>query len=284
MIWLLVVVATYLLVLGLVAWLSVRPFRTPVFLSPGAMGAAQEEVHFDSSDGVSLRGWWMHVDEPRAVAVLAHGYMMNRSELVPQAVWLSQRGVACLLVDLRAHGKSGGNLCGFGWRERDDVAAAAAVAQERAPGVPLILMGSSMGSAASAFTAAQHPGLVQGLVLDSAYSTLLSGMFGWWRFLGGKVLAVLLAPTVLLATPVVGARPSRVDVARALRDAAVPTLLLHGDEDTLALPSEARRNAEHAGVGVVWLEGCGHSEGRWMHPERYFDALGQFVDQVAPVR
>lgn len=284
MIWLIALVATYLLVLGLVAWLSLRPFRTPVFLSPGAMGATQEELRFESGDGVTLRGWWVDVPSPRAVVVLAHGYMMNRSEMVPQAVWLAQRGVACLLLDFRAHGKSGGRVCGFGHRERVDVRAAALLARERAPGVPLVLMGSSMGSAASAFTAAENPGLVQALVLDSAYSTLLSGMFGWWRFLGGKGLAVALAPIALIAGPFLGVNLLRIDVAEALRSASVPTLLLHGEEDTLALPSEARRNADAAGVEVIWLAGSGHSEGRWLHPEQYYEALGAFMDHVAPVR
>lgn len=281
MIWLIAILAIYLLLLVGVAWVSAHPFRTPIFLSPGAMGSPQEEIALTTRDGIPLRGWWMETPDSNVVAVIAHGYMMNRSELVPQAVWLAQRGVSCLLLDLRAHGRSGGRICGFGHFERLDVLAGIDVARQRRPGAKIVLIGSSMGSAASAFAAAEAPANVDGLILDSAYSTLLSGMFGWWRFLGGKALSVVLAPSVLFAMPILRARPRKVDVAAALRLFHRPVLLLHGDADTLALPSEARRNAEAAENGeLVWLAGCGHSEGRWIHPETYYGALERFLEKV----
>lgn len=281
MIWLSLLLGVYVLVLAAVAWFSVRPFRTPVFLSPGALGAPQEEVSLPTPEGHTLRGWWIEPPEPKVVAVMAHGYMMNRCELVPLAVHLAKQGVASLVIDLRAHGKSGGSTCGFGIREKEDVRAAAAWARERLPGKPLILIGSSMGAAASAFVAADEPGSVQGLVLDSAYSTLLSGMMGWWRFLGGTALSVALAPTVALALPVLRSNPARVDVAKCLRSIQAPVLLIHGDADDLARPSEARRN--HAAcphATLVWLAGCGHSEGRWVHPDLYHRSVEALIAQV----
>lgn len=281
MAWLFALLALYTLVLVGVAWFSARPFRTPIFISPGAMGAPQEEVTLRTRDGLNLRGWWVDVPDARVAAVIAHGYMMNRSELVPQAVWLARRGVACLLLDLRAHGRSGGRMCGFGYLERADVDAGIALVRERLPDAKVVLMGSSMGAAASAFAAAESARPIDGLVLDSAYSTLLSGMLGWWRFLGGRVLAALLAPTVLLAAPLLRVRPRKVDVAAALATLDVPVLLLHGDADDLALPSEARRNAAASrDAELVWLEGCGHSEGRWIHPDTTFAALERFLERV----
>ena len=281
MTWILIVLGVYGLILAAVAWFSVRPFRTPVFLSPGALGAPQEEVSIATAEGHTLRGWWIEPPNARVVAVMAHGYMMNRCELVPLAVHLARLGVASVAIDLRAHGKSGGATCGFGVRETADVRAAAEWARTRVPGVPVVLIGSSMGAAASALPAAQCPGLAQGLVLDSAYSTLLSGMLGWWRFLGGKVLSVVLAPTVILALPVLRCNPARVDVADSLRVVGVPVLLIHGDADDLALPSEAERNhAACPGSALVWLPGCGHSEGRWIHPERYHAAVEELIERV----
>ena len=281
MIWLYLLLGVYALVLATVAWLSVRPFRTPVFLSPGALGAPQEEVSLPTTEGHTLRGWWIEPPEPKVIAVMSHGYMMNRCELVPLAVHLVKQGVASLTIDLRAHGRSGGSTCGFGIREKEDIRAAVAWARERLPGKPVILIGSSMGAAASAFVAAEDPQAVQGLVLDSAYSTLLSGMLGWWRFLGGPALSVALAPTVVLALPVLRCNPARVDVAESLRAIKVPVLLIHGDADDLARPSEAVRN--HAAcphADLVWLAGCGHSEGRWIHPELYHRSVEALVAKV----
>lgn len=281
MLWLLLAIAVYVLVLLAVVWVSVRPPRIPIFLSPGGMGAPQEDVEFRSDDGTLLRGWWIPAEKATGVAVLCHGYLMNRSELAPVAWMLQRRGVSCLLFDFRAHGRSGGRTTTMGVREAGDVAAAARFARDRCA-APLVLIGSSMGAAASAFALAADSGLAEGLVLDSCYSRLPSASLGWWRFLGGKPLAFAFAPTILLGIPFLRSNPFRVDVAKALRKIPeTPVLMLHGDRDTLALPSEALRNrAAHAGGSdIVWLAGCGHAEGRWIHPDLYHRALLGFLGE-----
>lgn len=271
----------YLAIVVAVAWLSVHPVRTPLFLSPGAMGAPQRDVEFRSADGIDLKAWWIE-GEPRegheTVAICLHGYLMTRSELTPLAATLWKEGCSCLLPDFRAHGRSGGKLCGVGWLERLDVAAAMAWVREQRPDARIVLIGSSMGAAAAAFAAAEVGG-VSALVMDCGYSRLSSAALGWWRFLGGQALAVLFAPTVVVAAPMVGVNPFRIDVAAALRKADIPTLLIHGDKDRLALPAEAERNLAACGDKgrLVWMPNSNHAEGRWVHPALYEDSVLAFL-------
>jgi uncharacterized protein len=280
MIWILALLALYVGLLLAISWFSLHPFRVPIFLSPGALGTPQENVELETDDGVTLRGWWVEHPEPRAVVVLVHGYMMNRAELAAFAQDLWSWGCACLLFDTRAHGRSGGKMCGLGFLEREDVRAATAFARGKAPGAKVVLLGSSMGGAACAFALADDPDLADLAILDSAYSRLPWGIVGWWRFLGGKPLAALLAPSLLVAWPLARFNPWKVDVAEALRKSkGMPMLLLHGDCDNLALPAEAERNlAALDGRGsLVWLADCGHGEGRWVHPEPYREAVRAFL-------
>jgi pimeloyl-ACP methyl ester carboxylesterase len=274
-----VVLALYLLVLLIVAWVSVHPFRTPCFLSPAQLGAPQEQVEF-LSDGNTLRGWWVPADQAKSVVVLAHGYMMNRSEMTPEAYALWKRGVSCLVFETRAHGRSGGSVCTIGNLERNDIRAAVAFARGRCPGVKVAVVGSSMGSAATALALGDDPNFLDAAVLDSAYSRLPSAILGWWRFLGGEPLKNLFAPTVILAAPLVGFNPYKIDVSKALEKVTIPLLFLHGEKDSLALPSEARRNFEAAKgpKSIVWFAGCGHSEGRWEQAEKYHEALLGFFE------
>src|SRR4051812_25693646 len=95
----------YILILLGVAWFSMHPVRSPLFISPAAMGVPQIDVEFPSTDGTVIRGWWLDSPAPKAAAVLSHGYLMSRSELTPLAVTLVRHGISCLLIDLRAHGK-----------------------------------------------------------------------------------------------------------------------------------------------------------------------------------
>jgi alpha-beta hydrolase superfamily lysophospholipase len=276
-VWLAAIVFLYLLLLFAVAWFSIHPFRTPLFISPGSLGSPQEEFQIASTDGIQLKCWWVPAPEAKTVAILCHGYVMNRSELTPVACWLWQRGISALLIEFRAHGHTRGGVSTIGYRESDDVVAAIQEARNRCPDCKIILIGSSMGSAASAFAAAKVP--VDGVVLDSAYSKLVDASFGWWRFLGGRWLSWLFGPTILLAGPLVRMNPFRVDVAAALETIHCPVLMLHGRCDNLALPEQAERNYAAAGgpKELVWFDQCGHSEFRWVQSERYYQALENWL-------
>jgi uncharacterized protein len=268
----------YLGALFALSWISLHPIRTPIFLAPAAFDAPQENVEFSNGHGQVLRGWWMPVPEAKTVAVFAHGYVMNRAEMIPVAARLWKLGVASLAFDFRAHGRSTGRKSGLGHYEKEDVAAAVAWARTQSPGAKVVLLGSSMGAAASALALGADPSLADALVLDSSYSKLSNAIPGWWRFIGGRFLAFVFTPVTLVAIPLAGFSPFRVDVAAALRKApGKPVLLLHGDEDDLALPSEATRNQEACGGELVWLTKCGHTEGRWVHPELYMTTLVDFL-------
>lgn len=278
MAWILSAALIYLGALCAVAWYSLRPFRTPLFMSPGALGAPQEALALPSTDGVLLAAWWVPSDRSSTVAILAHGYMMNRSELAPVSFWLWQHGISSLSIDFRAHGRTRGGVSTVGWREADDIEAAVAEARRRVPDARIVIIGSSMGSAAAAFAVARGAPC-DALVLDSCYSSLLQASYGWWRFLGGRVLSWVLGPAIFLAVPFARLNPFKVDVSRALAAIRCPVLMLHGRCDDLALPREAERNlAALAGQAeMVWFDDCGHSEFRWVQPQRYYSALESFL-------
>ncbi len=282
--------AVYLAVLMAVAYISVHPIRTPLFLSALAMGAPQEDVEL-LADGYRLKAWWVNGPPPPETAllqqplvvILAHGYMMSRSEVACTAYHLWRNGIGSLSVEMRAHGQSQGKTCTLGVKERADIRAAVEWVRKTVPEARVGLVGSSMGGAACAFALADNPDLADWLVLDSTYSQLASASLGWWRLLGIPGVQYVLAPALLAAWPMVGFNPFRVDVAAALRKIGnKPVLLLHGDRDCLALPQQAKRNLEHleqsaAHTEVVWFEGCDHCQAIWRKTPQYMDALMTFI-------
>jgi uncharacterized protein len=265
-----------------VAYCFVYPFRTPLFLSPSFLGCPQEDVEFvDSGTRKLIRAWWVPQDEPKAVLVCAHGYMMNKAELAPYAPRLRELGIAFLFLDFPAHGRSTGKRSGFGYRERTTVFAAVDEARERYPNAKIVLVGSSMGAAASAFALGEKPDLADALILDSAYNRLSDAVNGWWRFIGGRKMQIFMAPAVYLGVPIAGLNPMNIYVADALRNVVAPTLLLHGQSDTLASPQAATENFEAlAGQKtIVWFPGRNHSEARWEDSEKYFDSVIRFLNE-----
>ncbi|MBA3726292.1 MAG: alpha/beta fold hydrolase [Armatimonadetes bacterium] len=279
----------YIGILVLVALAALKPARSPIYLSPEALGAKTEDVEFES-DGRVLKGWWVLHDSPRAVAILMHGYVMNRSENSALAAALNRKGFACLLFDSRGSGKSDGSRVGMGWLERTDVVAACRFAQERLSDVPRVLIGASMGAAAAAFALAETPDCADALVLDSSYHSLARATLGWWRFVGGSAACVGLGPVVLVAGPFAGFNPFKVNVGRALASIKKPVLILHGRKDNLAAPFHAERNYRSAtmdgskNVRIIWFDEAGHVEARWTRPEEYVSQIEQFLVDMDVVK
>lgn len=264
--------------LAVIVRASLHPIRIPIYLSPGSFKCPQEFVKLDGPLGFSIPAWYVP-GETDVVAIQVHGYLMNRCELVPTAVWLHERGIGSLLLDLGGHGTAPRPTTSLGWHERKEVLAACAFVRSQNPNAKIILIGSSMGSAACAFALAEDPCCAVGLVLDSAYCRLDEAISGWWRLFGPKWLGVLLRPASFLARFFVDFSPKDVNVDDALSRSACPVLVLHGDRDGIALPSEAQKNIDALGdrASIQWFKNCRHSEGRWEQPDLYFEALETYL-------
>jgi uncharacterized protein len=98
-----------------------NPVRMPVFESDMEdLGLRYEDVSFQSRDGLELSGWYLP-SVNGADVILTHGFSANRLSVIPFAQLLNKHGYGVLLYDLRAHGRSKGNLCTWGWLEANDL-------------------------------------------------------------------------------------------------------------------------------------------------------------------
>src|SRR5262245_55594628 len=155
--------------------------------TPASFDLASEDVAFKTGDGVELKGWWVPAESPHGTAVLVHGLNRSRIEMVRKAPFLHAQGWNALLFDLRHHGESGGEATTFGYREKDDVRAAVALARSRSS-APVVVWGVSLGAASAVLAAADDP-TVAGVVCDSTYRSLRDTVhhhlglfrgFRWW--------------------------------------------------------------------------------------------------------
>lgn len=272
-----IVLLLYLGVLFAVARFSVRPFRTPLFFSPGLMGIPQENVQIPGRDGLKLAGWWLPNPTAKTVILLVHGYMMNMSEPSAVAAELHKRGYACLLIDFPGHGRSPSAVVTLGVREALDVTGAVGWIREKMPDAKVVVWGSSMGAAATAL--ASRSVALDGMILDSVYAELMQAAQGWWRFLGGSTLQFFLGPAVVFARILAGIHLSEGHVRQALTETAIPVLLAHGDADTMVPLAEAQKNqATRPGIELDVYPNCNHAEGRWVHSARYYQRLFEWLE------
>ena len=122
---------------------------------PAKLGAAHEEVSFQTSDGLTLRGWF--VPSTNGATVIS---FPGRKGPQKQARLLIKHGYGVLLFDRRGEGESDGDPNGYGWTGGRDLHAAVRFLQhrsdvdpERIGGIGLSVGGEMMIQAAAESTA-----------------------------------------------------------------------------------------------------------------------------------
>jgi alpha-beta hydrolase superfamily lysophospholipase len=220
---------------------------------------------------------WLPADRPGRVVVLAHGLAEHSGRYADFAQRLAGRGVAVHALDHRGHGRSPGRRANIECFDTvvEDLAVLVTVAAQQHPGIPVTLLGHSMGGAIALACALRHPGPLHDLVLsapalaaDPAVSRLqvrlVRFLSRWLPDVGALKLpadAISRDPAVVRKyqeDPLVhrGAVPARTlaelfdamamfpTTAGALR---LPVLVLHGTGDTLV--ELAHCNAVYERIG-----------------------------------
>ena len=133
-----------------------------------------EEVYIDAIDGVRLHAALFRTERPAGLIVLCHGFHSSgEADFAPVIPFYLDKGYHVLLIDQRAHGRSGGKHLAFGVKERYDLRSWLCYAENRFPGLPLFASGISMGGATVAY-ALQLPDLPSsfcGALADCGYDS-----------------------------------------------------------------------------------------------------------------
>lgn len=172
-----------------------KPTRQPLDPPAANVAASYEDVSFNSTDGLLLKGWWFPVPSADRAVVIVHGRGVNRikSSFDPQKIaqFLLANRYSVLLFDLRAHGESEGLRYSLGEYEPRDVVAAIDFTQAKA-GIDrkrVAIIGESMGGGSAIMTVKADP-TIGPVITDSAFAdagtvvsevaTNYTGLPGWF--------------------------------------------------------------------------------------------------------
>lgn len=108
---------------------------------------SQWRAELDIATGVQLAAAGWAPESPKAIALLCHGHVEHLGRYGHVVAALTRAGYAVSGLDHRGHGRSTGTralITDFD-RVADDFHAVANIAAERHPGLPMVLIGHSMG-------------------------------------------------------------------------------------------------------------------------------------------
>lgn len=224
---------------GVSRWLT-RRARAPIATPALPIRCSIEDLVCRTEDGIRLKGWVIEPPAPTANVALFHGMRNHRGRLLSRIQFLVHAGFRCIAFDHRAHGESAGQAISFGYHERHDVAAVAALARRRWPNVPCGALGISMGGAAICF-AGSAARAFDAIILESVYHDLdraFSHRIGsaypaWFRHFRPGVIWLT---ERRLGTRIADVAP----IAHVRQLAPRPVLLLTGSDDQLAPPDDVQ--------------------------------------------
>jgi acylglycerol lipase len=274
-------------------------------------GSVDDQLTVRASDGIVLRGRsWVPPGAPQRVVLVVHGLKDHSGRYADVAEALNARGGAVVAFDLRGHGRSDGErafVSRFGVYGTDLDAERAFVA-ERFPGLPLTILGQSMGGAIVARNALDRPAGLAALALSSPALQPPAATSGAAVF-GARLLSAL-APHARIFRPDVAGFSRTAEVVQAMaadplidqraipaRTAAEllrtmptviadvgrlgpPTWIAHGTADRVTNVEGSQafaRGAPHGRVSLQTIPGGYHD--LWHEPEapRLRTELAEFV-------
>ncbi|MCD8007869.1 MAG: alpha/beta hydrolase [Clostridiales bacterium] len=120
------------------------------------------------------------VTRPRAVVVIVHGLCEHQGRYDYVAARLNAQQINGYRFDHRGHGRSGGKRVYYDdWTEiSDDVNSAVELAAQENPGLPVYVVGHSMGGYAVACFATRFPGKAAGIILSGALTRYNNPLMG----------------------------------------------------------------------------------------------------------
>jgi pimeloyl-ACP methyl ester carboxylesterase len=217
------------------------------------------------------------------VVVLTHGWGDSKIGALVRLDAVAPVASRVIAWDLRGQGEAPG-VCTLGVRERGDLRELVRRVREGAPGVPVVLMGWSLGAGVSIAAAEGDEGIA-GVIAESPYRlaatparNVLRGRGLPWRATLGPALFLL---RLVLGR---GLRDSEFDRTRHAAGVRCPLLVLHGARDEICPVEDGRAIGAAARQGATALVATAGHNDLWNdagHAEECGAAVRRFIQRVS---
>lgn len=238
-----------------------------------------------AADGPSLAVEHHPVAGCRARVVIVHGYAEHKGRYRKLVSELTGAGYECCLFDLRGHGVSGGrrgHVARFADYREDLRLVARAAGSDRPPGVPLILLGHSLGGLISLDFVIHHPETFSALAVSSPFLApafsipplkktlgkivarilptlaIPSGLKAAWLSHDPEIVRAYTEDPLIFPTTTLGwftaVEAAQEEVFARAAEIRLPSLFLIGGGDPIAAPSRGRAFFDRLGSADKRLE------------------------------
>ncbi len=243
-----------------------------------------EQVFISSYDGLRLAGKYYHFKDGAPLDISFHGYRGNYARDMSGSAAISVKTEHnFLLIDQRGHGLSQGHTLSFGIKERFDVLSWVDYAVKRfGDSVKILLNGVSMGATTVLMsTEFNLPKNVRAVVADCPYSSPKDIIIKVCK--DKKCPPKIFYPLIKLSARLYGGfkLDDNITAANAVKNAKVPILILHGEEDRFVpmQMSEQVYSSNPEKVTRYTFPNAGHGLSYLVRVDDYEKVVTEFINK-----
>lgn len=153
---------------GRMLYLAEVPGRT-LTMTPANIGMDYQDVSIETTDGVTLHGWFIAGRSPR-VLLFFHGNAGNISHRLDSIRQFQDLGLSVLIIDYRGYGQSEGRTTERGIYRDADAAWRYLIEDRGLVASDIIIFGRSLGASVASHLAAQQQPLA--LIVESSFTSV----------------------------------------------------------------------------------------------------------------
>lgn len=259
----------------LIFMMSIMPGEWPIYFTPERFKLKYEEVTFESSDGLSLKGWFIPGNKSNNTIIVMHGYPTNKADVLPFSLFLLKK-FNVFLFDFRSFGESQGSHTTAGYKEVNDLDGAVEYLKGRKDVKNIGALGFSLGGSVAIMGKNDD---IKAIVTDSAYSNLNSIVESMYRrFYFLKYPFVQL--TRVYSKISFGVDTKDVSPKDSIKSIDKPVMIIHGRKDS-QIPVDEANILHNANKDTkLWIvENADHGETYALNKEEYEKRVFDFFEK-----
>ncbi len=223
-----VVISKYIL-----PYAIIQPPRISENISPNSLDLNSIDVSIVTKDSIKIKGYWIKSDSisAKSVILFVHGIGGCKEHFLNLSKNLVKIGIESILIDSRAHGKSGGQFCTYGYKEKNDISSVIDFVKTKNESLPIGIWGNSMGGAI-AIQALENDHRIEFGVIESTFTNLESIVYDYQKsYTYGLGLKPFCNIALNEAGKLADFNPDLVSPINSVKQIEQPVLIVHGKKD-----------------------------------------------------
>lgn len=258
-----------------------------IFFNPTDLGMEYENITVHTADNTELRGWYISSGDTNANSMLVlHDWNESKILKLNFAKQMHDRGFNVMLIDLRAHGNSGGKYFSPGILSVSDIKSVIDTLLAIPFSNHIAIFGSGL-SAGIALQSALYDGRADALVMQCPFNRFSEWVKKYARQKWGAGDFIFLSVLQRKLEQMMIMPLNDFNLATMSKLSETPLLLVAAGEDNLysSVDSYAVYDSSSAEKkDLILVKKATHENIELEGGENYFNAIGAFINSVLPKR